>query len=56
MTVTGDYHQFAKFLEGLSVLPRIVTVHDTKMGPIKNGSMTMQLQAKTYRYFDESGQ
>jgi type IV pilus assembly protein PilO len=55
MTVTGTYHQFAKFLEGLSVLPRIVTVHDTKMGPIKNGKMTMQLQAKTYRYFDESG-
>jgi type IV pilus assembly protein PilO len=58
MTVTGSYHQFAKFLEGISVLPRIVTVHDTKMGPLNEGSstMTMQLQAKTYRYFDESNQ
>jgi type IV pilus assembly protein PilO len=56
MTVTGNYHQFGEFVSGLAALPRIVTVHDLKLGPLseKTGKMTMNLTAKTYRYFDES--
>jgi type IV pilus assembly protein PilO len=55
MTVTGNYHQFGQFVSGLASLPRIVTVHDLKLGPLSEdtGKMTMNLTAKTYRYFDD---
>jgi type IV pilus assembly protein PilO len=55
MTVTGNYHQFGEFVSGLASLPRIVTLHDIKLGPLNtsNGKMTMNLTAKTYRYFDD---
>jgi type IV pilus assembly protein PilO len=55
MTVTGNYHQFGQFVSGLAALPRIVTVHDLKLGPVseETGKMTMNLTAKTYRYFDD---
>jgi type IV pilus assembly protein PilO len=54
MIVTGSYHQFGEFVSGLANLPRIVTMHDISMGPVgKNGRMTMNILAKTYRYFDE---
>lgn len=56
MTVTGNYHQFGEFVSGLAALPRIVTMHNLKLGPLdeKSGKMTMNLTAKTYRYFDDS--
>lgn len=55
MTVTGTYHQFGNFVSDVAALPRIVTMHDIKMGPLneKTGKMTMQIKAKTYRYFDD---
>lgn len=55
MTVTGNYHQFGEFISGLALLPRIVTVHDLKLGALNDntGKMTMNLTAKTYRYFDD---
>ncbi|HAO25421.1 MULTISPECIES: type 4a pilus biogenesis protein PilO [unclassified Methylophaga] len=56
MRVTGSYHQFAEFISGIAALPRIVTMHNFKMGPLTaNGNMTMDITAKTYRYFDEQG-
>ena len=56
MRVTGSYHQFAEFISGIAALPRIVTLHNFKMGPLTtNGDMTMDITAKTYRYFDEQG-
>lgn len=55
MTVTGNYHQFGEFVSGLALLPRIVTVHDLTLGGLNatTGKMTMNLTAKTYRYFDD---
>ncbi|MDO8826596.1 type 4a pilus biogenesis protein PilO [Methylophaga sp.] len=56
MRVTGSYHQFAEFVSGIAALPRIVTLHNFKMGPLTtSGNMTMDITAKTYRYFDEQG-
>lgn len=56
MRVTGSYHQFAEFISGIAALPRIVTLHNFKMGPLtSDGNMTMDITAKTYRYFDEQG-
>ena len=55
MRLTGKYHQFGKFVSGVAALPRIVTLHNFKMGPLKEdtGMMTIDVTAKTYRYFDE---
>lgn len=55
MTLTGTYHQFGEFVSGIADLPRIVTLHNIKMGPISGntGKMTMDITAKTYRYFDD---
>lgn len=54
MTVTGRYHQFGEFISGVAALPRIVTLHNLKLGPPNDndGLMQMDITAKTYRYFD----
>lgn len=54
MTVTGRYHQFGEFISGVAALPRIVTLHNLKLGPPNDndGQMQMDITAKTYRYFD----
>lgn len=51
--VKGDYHEFGNFISGVAALPRIVTVHDINMEPHKDGGLTMDILAKTYRYMDE---
>lgn len=58
MRLTGKYHQFGEFVSGVAALPRIVTLHNFKVGPLNNntGTMTMDVTAKTYRYFDEQDQ
>lgn len=63
----GTYHQFGAFLSGVSALPRIVTVENLKVTPVKNspgqqlpvGEGTgdqLQLEANlaTYRYLDDT--
>ena len=63
--VTGTYHDFGGFATGIAALPRIVTIHDVVMTPIKAKSkatetelekdqkLTITLLAKTYRYLDQ---
>lgn len=51
--VKGDYHEFGTFISGVAALPRIVTVHDINIEPDKDGKLTMDILAKTYRYMDE---
>jgi len=61
LKVTGDYHEFGKFMSGVASLPRIVTIHDftiqkkTKNGKnkSKSGPLILEANAKTYRYLDE---
>ncbi len=52
MEVEGDYHEFGNFVSKIAGLPRIVTVHDfdINLDEKKSGSLTLKLQAKTYRY------
>jgi type IV pilus assembly protein PilO len=52
--VKGTYHEFGSFISGVAALPRIVTVHDINIEPGKNGELTMDILAKTYRYMDEN--
>lgn len=51
--VTGGYHDMAAFASDVAKLPRIVTLHDIAITPEKDGALTMDATAKTYRYLDE---
>jgi len=55
MTVVGTFHQFGEFVSAVASLPRIVTMHDLTLTPLDKDTdkMTMNITAKTYRYFDE---
>ncbi|MDC9725281.1 MAG: type 4a pilus biogenesis protein PilO [Gammaproteobacteria bacterium] len=55
MKVTGTFHQFGEFVSAVASLPRIVTMHNLTLTPLgtKSDKMTMDITAKTYRYFDE---
>jgi type IV pilus assembly protein PilO len=52
--VNGTYHQLGEFVSDLAALPRIVTIGDIQLAPIK-GSPRLQMTAttKTYHYLDE---
>jgi len=54
MNMTGTYHEFGRFVSGIAALPRIVTLHNISIGTGKDGELTMDLEAKTYRYLDEA--
>jgi type IV pilus assembly protein PilO len=54
--LTGNYHEFGTFVSGIAALPRIVTLHDITITPLKAGSydqLQLDLTAKTYRYLDD---
>jgi type IV pilus assembly protein PilO len=54
LLLQGDYHQFGLFASEVAALPRIVTLHDLKLTPGKDGGkMTMNASAKTYRYLED---
>jgi len=53
MKMTGTYHEFGRFVSGIAALPRIVTLHNISISGDKSGGLTMDVQAKTYRYLDE---
>lgn len=50
--VVGDYPEFGAFVSGLASLPRIVTVHNVRIKPRKDGKMVMETIVKTYRSLD----
>ena len=55
--VTGGYHQMGEFISGLAALPRIVTIHNVAVVPVKGGDkLSMNAVAKTYRYLDEGAE
>lgn len=54
--VIGAYHEFGEFVSGLAALPRIVTIHDVKIGEKKDSTeLVLEATAKTYRYLEEAG-
>jgi len=65
LIVTGDFHQFGKFISDVAALPRIVTISDVQIAPANSnagnnsasgsGALRMSVTANTYRYLDESG-
>lgn len=62
--LVGSYHQFGAFVSGIAALPRIVTLHDIEISPVKEGNgpekggydnLVMDVTAKTYRYIEDEG-
>jgi type IV pilus assembly protein PilO len=51
--ITGGYHDFGAFATDISKLSRIVTLNDIGMTTGKDGLITMDAVAKTFRYLDE---
>ncbi|MDO9358675.1 MAG: type 4a pilus biogenesis protein PilO [Polaromonas sp.] len=50
--VTGRYHDIGAFAADISNLSRIVTLNNITIVPVKDGTMTMDSTAKTFRYLD----
>jgi type IV pilus assembly protein PilO len=50
--VTGNYDDLGKFAGDIAMLPRIVTLNDIAISPLKEG-LAMNATAKTFRYLDE---
>jgi type IV pilus assembly protein PilO len=51
--VTGNYHDLGAFASDVAKMPRIVLLTELKLDPPKDGVLSMEAVAKTYRYLDE---
>ena len=50
--VTGRYHDIGAFAADIAHLSRIVTLNNLSLIPAKDGTLTMDSTAKTFRYLD----
>lgn len=51
--VTGQYHDMGAFASDISQLSRIVTLNDLALSVGKDGNLTLDAVAKTFRYLDQ---
>ena len=49
----GTYHDMGAFAADVGQLPRIVTLNDVAIEAGKDGNLTMDVTARTFRYLDE---
>jgi len=52
--VIGTYHDMGAFAADVGQLPRIVTLNDLSIEAGKDGNLTMDATARTFRYLDEN--
>ena len=52
LKVNGNYHDLGAFASDISKLPRIVLLNDLNIVGGKDGALSMDAVAKTYRYLD----
>jgi len=52
LRVTGRYHDMGSFASDISNLSRIVTLNNLAITTVKEGALTMNVTAKTFRYLD----
>ncbi len=50
--ITGNYHDVGAFTSDIANLPRIVTLNNLNLVASKDGTLTMEAVAKTFRYLD----
>ena len=51
--VTGSYHDIGAFAGDMANLPRIVTLNNLALATGKDGTLTLDAVAKTFRYLDQ---
>lgn len=51
--ITGSYHDLARFASDVAQLPRIVTLNNLAISQNKDGILTLDAVAMTYRYLDD---
>jgi type IV pilus assembly protein PilO len=51
--VTGTYHDMGGFAADVGQLPRIVTLNDISIDAGKDGNLSMDATARTFRYLDD---
>jgi type IV pilus assembly protein PilO len=51
--VAGTYHDMGAFASDVGQLSRIVTLNDVKIDTQKDGTLTMEAIARTFRYLDD---
>lgn len=51
--VSGRYHDLGAFTGDIANLPRIVTLNNLSLQTARDGSLTLDATAKTFRYLDE---
>ncbi|MDM0056122.1 type 4a pilus biogenesis protein PilO [Variovorax fucosicus] len=54
--VTGRYHDMGAFAADIANLSRIVTLNNLSVTPQKDGGLTMDATARTFRYLDQDEQ
>ena len=52
LKVNGNYHDLGAFASDVAKLPRIVLLNDLNVSLGREGGLTMEAVAKTYRYLD----
>ena len=50
--ITGKYHDLGAFAADMAHLPRIVTLNNMRLKAEKDGALTLEAIAKTFRYLD----
>ena len=50
--ITGNYHDVGAFTSDIANLPRIVTLNNLVLSTGKDGNLTLDAVAKTFRYLD----
>ena len=53
LKLIGSYHDMGGFAADIGQLPRIVTLNDVIIEAGKDGNLTMDVTARTFRYLDE---
>ncbi|MBS1144235.1 MAG: Pilus assembly protein, PilO [Proteobacteria bacterium] len=52
--INGNYHDFGAFAADIAKLPRIVTLNNISISPVKDGGqLSLDATTKTFRYLDE---
>lgn len=51
--INGTYHDFGAFAADIAKLPRIVTLNNISIAPVKDGALSLDATTKTFRYLDE---
>lgn len=53
LKLNGSYHDIGQFASDIGQLSRIVTLNDLSLNANKDGTLTVDVTAKTFRYLDE---